>query len=56
MVGAGTWPGAGVNAISGRLVAAMIAGERRRKGRIVGAGVALGAAAAVARAAMRRRR
>jgi phytoene dehydrogenase-like protein len=44
LVGAGTWPGAGVNAISGRLVARMIAGRRMR--RLVRAGALAGAGAA----------
>jgi phytoene dehydrogenase-like protein len=56
MVGAGTWPGAGVNAISGRLVAEMITGQRRRRTRRAGALAGIGAAAAVALAAWRARR
>jgi phytoene dehydrogenase-like protein len=56
MVGAGTWPGAGVNAISGRLVAKMIAGERARRRRRTGALAGAGAAGAVALAAWRARR
>lgn len=54
MVGAGTWPGAGVNAISGRLVASMIARDRRR--RPIAAGAAAGARAARAGRAIIRRR
>jgi phytoene dehydrogenase-like protein len=58
MVGAGTWPGAGVNAISGRLVARMITGRRRRRLARVGAaaGVGAGVGGAVALAARRARR
>jgi phytoene dehydrogenase-like protein len=53
MIGAGTWPGAGVNAISGRLVAQMIVrGERRRRAARAGAAAAA-AAAAIATAARR---
>ena len=48
MVGAGTWPGAGVNAISGRLVAGMITGERRRRVRRAAALAGAGGAAALA--------
>ena len=51
MVGAGTWPGAGVNAISGRLAAQMI--TRPRVPRPALAGVAAGAAGALAFAAWR---
>jgi phytoene dehydrogenase-like protein len=51
MVGAGTWPGAGVNAISGRLAAQMI--TRPRVPRMARAGVAAGAAGALALAAWR---
>jgi len=53
MVGSGTWPGAGVNAISGRLVASMVAGGGGAK-RIVGAG-ALAAAGVAVGAAIRMR-
>jgi phytoene dehydrogenase-like protein len=56
MVGAGTWPGAGVNAISGRLVAKMITAESRRRARrarAVGVGVGLGVGGAAALAAWR---
>ena len=59
MVGAGTWPGAGVNAISGRLVAEMITAESRRRARrarAVGVGVGLGVGGAAALAAWRTRR
>jgi phytoene dehydrogenase-like protein len=59
MVGAGTWPGAGVNAISGRLVAEMITAESRRharRARAVGVGVGLGVGGAAALAAWRARR
>jgi phytoene dehydrogenase-like protein len=58
MVGAGTWPGAGVNAISGRLVARMITGRRRRRLALAGAaaGVGVGVGGAVALAARRARR
>jgi phytoene dehydrogenase-like protein len=52
MVGSGTWPGAGVNAISGRLVAQMVEGAGRSR-RVAGAGAAGLAAAAVAGAAWR---
>jgi phytoene dehydrogenase-like protein len=45
MVGAGTWPGAGVNAISGRLVAKMITGRRTRRALRAGALAGAGAAA-----------
>lgn len=56
MVGAGTWPGAGVNAISGRLVASIVAGGRRGR-RLAGAGAAIGATGvALTAAAMRARR
>jgi phytoene dehydrogenase-like protein len=52
MVGAGTWPGGGVNAISGRLVAQMITDGHRRRlaraGALAGVGVAAGAAAVAA--------
>jgi phytoene dehydrogenase-like protein len=49
MVGAGTWPGAGVNAISGRLVAQMIIRrERRRRAARAGAAGAGGAIVAAA--------
>jgi phytoene dehydrogenase-like protein len=52
MVGAGTWPGAGVNAISGRLVAKMITGRRRRRlaraGALACAGAAIGGAVTLA--------
>jgi phytoene dehydrogenase-like protein len=56
MVGAGTWPGAGVNAISGRLAARMIAGERRRRVARAGALAGVGVGGAVALAAWRARR
>jgi phytoene dehydrogenase-like protein len=60
MVGAGTWPGAGVNAISGRLVAQMITSERRRRvaraGLLAGVGVGVGVGGAAALAAWRSRR
>jgi phytoene dehydrogenase-like protein len=56
MVGAGTWPGAGVNAISGRLVAEMITGQRRRRARHAGALAGIGAAGAVALGVWRARR
>jgi phytoene dehydrogenase-like protein len=58
MVGAGTWPGAGVNAISGRLVARMITDRRRRRLARAGAaaGVGVGVGGAVALAARRARR
>jgi hypothetical protein len=54
MVGSGTWPGAGVNAISGRLVARMIERGRRRTRVLAGAGA--GAGAALSAAAWRRAR
>jgi phytoene dehydrogenase-like protein len=54
MIGAGTWPGAGVNAISGRLVAQMIVrGERRRRLARAGAAAAAGVGGAMAAAAWR---
>jgi phytoene dehydrogenase-like protein len=56
MVGAGTWPGAGVNAISGRLAAEMITRDRSRRLRRAGALAGAGAAGAVALAAWRARR
>jgi phytoene dehydrogenase-like protein len=55
MVGSGTWPGAGVNAISGRLVARMIIEQRRRR-RGLRAAAGAGAAAALTAAAWRRAR
>ena len=56
MVGAGTWPGAGVNAISGRLVAQMITRASRRR-RVARAGAAAaGVGGALAAAAWRRSR
>ena len=54
MIGSGTWPGAGVNAISGRLVAHMIEGTTRPR-LLAGAGAAA-AAGALAAAAWRSRR
>jgi phytoene dehydrogenase-like protein len=56
MVGAGTWPGAGVNAISGRLAAQMITGQRRRRAARAGALAGLGVAGAAALVAWRARR
>jgi phytoene dehydrogenase-like protein len=54
MIGAGTWPGAGVNAISGRLVAQMIVRrERRRRAARAGAAAAAAGAAITAAAARR---
>ena len=53
MVGAGTWPGAGVNAISGRLVAQMIASGRRRRVARTAALAGVGAAGAAALAGWR---
>jgi phytoene dehydrogenase-like protein len=53
MVGAGTWPGAGVNAISGRLVARMIERPGRRR-RLTATGGAAGALAGLAWRAARR--
>jgi phytoene dehydrogenase-like protein len=53
VVGAGTWPGAGVNAVSGRLVARMIERPPRRRAALAGAAAA---AAATAALAARRRR
>jgi phytoene dehydrogenase-like protein len=54
MVGSGTWPGAGVNAISGRLVARMI--ERPRSSRLLAGAGGAAVAAALAGAAWRARR
>jgi phytoene dehydrogenase-like protein len=54
MVGSATWPGAGVNAVSGRLVARMIARGRRRTRVLAAAGA--GAGAALTAAAWRRGR
>jgi phytoene dehydrogenase-like protein len=45
VVGAGTWPGAGVNAISGRLAAQLITEEKSGKGARIAAAAAGGAAA-----------
>jgi phytoene dehydrogenase-like protein len=54
MVGSGTWPGAGVNAISGRLVAQMITGPPGRgRARAAAGAAALAAAGAAAAAAWR---
>lgn len=57
MVGAGTWPGAGVNAISGYNVAQKLLAPRRRRGEDVklALGAARAAAAPLARAVRRRR-
>jgi phytoene dehydrogenase-like protein len=57
MVGAGTWPGAGVNAISGYNVARKLLAPRRRRGEDVklALGVARAAAAPLARAVRHRR-
>jgi phytoene dehydrogenase-like protein len=54
MVGSATWPGAGVNAVSGRLVARMVLQAKRRDRRAAAAGA--GAAAALSAAAWRRAR
>lgn len=55
VVGAGTWPGAGVNAISGRLVAEIVAGRGRAKRKArAGAGLAAAGAAAAALAIRQR--
>jgi phytoene dehydrogenase-like protein len=54
VVGAGTWPGAGVNAISGRLVATAITGRGSAR-RLAGAGGVVVAAGVAIGAAMRRR-
>ena len=56
MVGAGTWPGAGVNAISGRLAAQMITRQSRRRVARAGAVAAVGLGGASALAAWRARR
>jgi phytoene dehydrogenase-like protein len=56
MVGAGTWPGAGVNAISGRLAAQMITRQSRRRVARAGAVAAVGLGGAAALAAWRARR
>jgi phytoene dehydrogenase-like protein len=55
MVGSATWPGAGVNAVSGRLVARMIVRGRQRN-RAAAALAGAGAVAALAGAAWRRAR
>lgn len=55
MVGAGTWPGAGVNAISGRLAAKLITEEKGGRGARLAAAAAGGAALALALRAARRR-
>jgi phytoene dehydrogenase-like protein len=56
MVGAGTWPGAGVNAISGRLVAQMITDGHRRRLARAGALAGVAAVGAAALAVWRARR
>lgn len=56
MVGAGTWPGAGVNAISGRLAAQMITRQSRRRVARAGTVAAVGLGGASALAAWRARR